>query len=116
MSRRHRPARPKMSENSQASNVLPSISFEASRLKIQRARDHMAELERAISRFVDLQPVQFVTKESGTEAGYVDWELVATAEYPIYLAAILGDAIHNLRSALDLLATDLVRLNGQSPK
>lgn len=36
--------------------------------------------------------------------------------YPTDLALVLGDAIHNLRTALDLLASDLARLNGKSPK
>ena len=30
------------------------------------------------------------------------------------LAPIIGDAVHNLRSALDILACDLAKLNGQS--
>ena len=33
---------------------------------------------------------------------------------PTELSAIIGDAIHNLRAALDLLACELVRLNGGS--
>ena len=33
---------------------------------------------------------------------------------PTELATIIGDAIHNLRSTLDILASDVVRLNGQS--
>jgi hypothetical protein len=33
---------------------------------------------------------------------------------PQFLSAIIGDTVHNLRTALDLLACDLVRLNGRS--
>ena len=33
--------------------------------------------------------------------------------YPVDISLILGDAIHNLRTALDLLASELVQLNGQ---
>ena len=36
--------------------------------------------------------------------------------YPPELALALGDAIHNLRTSLDLLASDLARKNGMSPK
>lgn len=36
--------------------------------------------------------------------------------YPPELALALGDAIHNLRTSLDLLASNLVELNGMSPK
>jgi hypothetical protein len=35
---------------------------------------------------------------------------------PLDFAAIIGDAIHNLRTSLDLLACELVRANGQSDK
>jgi len=41
----------------------------------------------------------------------INWVIESTEGVPITLAPIIGDIVHNLRSALDLLAVELVRLN-----
>ncbi len=35
---------------------------------------------------------------------------------PLALSTVIGDVVHNLRAALDLMACDLVRLNGGNVK
>jgi hypothetical protein len=42
------------------------------------------------------------------------WRVRVREEVPLEFSAILGDSIHNLRAALDLLACELVRLNHQN--
>jgi hypothetical protein len=39
-------------------------------------------------------------------------EVVVTEAIPIHLSTIVGDIVHNLRTSLDLLACELVRING----
>jgi hypothetical protein len=41
------------------------------------------------------------------------WVTKVREEVPLEFSAILGDSVHNLRAALDLLACELVRLNNQ---
>ena len=93
--------------------------FEAPKLKLRRAARHLDELGQDIGAFLGRKPFALVIEQP-------DWW---TASWPIHawtirireavphdLSAIIGDAIHNLRAALDLLACDLVRLNGKSDK
>lgn len=80
-------------------------------MKILRARAHLEELERVWSSYVASNPI--------TARILLDpkpHELVQIhSTPPEMLPAIFGDIMHNLRCSLDLLASDLVRLNGHSP-
>lgn len=89
-------------------NIIP---FFASKLKVERAHQHIQEVERWCH---DLVAVD------GYAAGaYIDAEsrkaslkLVAprfTKVPGVPIAVLIGDAIHNLRSALDYLAADILR-------
>jgi hypothetical protein len=42
------------------------------------------------------------------------WVVRVREEVPVEFSAIIGDVLHNLRAALDLMAVQLVRLNHQS--
>jgi hypothetical protein len=92
------------------------IPFIASRLKLKRADDHADELKSAISDYLSRIPVREIRSQHPADARYMKWELVCVERAPVYLGAILGDAVHNLRAALDLLAVDLVLLNRKSEK
>jgi len=92
-----------------------SRPFEASRLKIARAAEHASSLEREIESYLTRNPVHMnVTRN--VNADYLDWVQVCTEGIPVKLAPIIGDIVHNLRTSLDLLACELVRLNGGSDK
>lgn len=94
--------------------------FEASRLKLERAVRHGNELKWAIDRYLAEKPCVIVVgpypggmaEKFGTRA----WIARIRKPVPPTLAAIIGDLVHNLRSALDLLACDLVQLAGKSTK
>jgi hypothetical protein len=73
----------------------------------------MGDLMTAIGAYLRRSPF-YVEPVVGTTAGTKDWLLHVNEEVPPEFSAILGDAIHNLRAALDLLACELVRLNGQA--
>lgn len=89
----------------------PSTPFLASRLKIQRAAQHVAELQQEIGAYIAREPVRITASLSVAMPGYLDWQIESVESPPPALPAIMGDAAHNLRAALDLLAVDLVRLN-----
>lgn len=91
--------------------------FEAPRLKIARARRHIVELEQATRDYLDSKPVVIVV-ERWSQPFFVPtsaWTARIKRDVPPDLSAILGDIVHNLRTALDLLANDLVRKAERNP-
>jgi hypothetical protein len=94
--------------------------FEASNLKIARARRHLQELETEISSYMARKPFDLVVEEweMNDKVGFVShaWVVRIREPTPKHLSAVLGDIIHNLRTAFDLLACDLVRLKGKNVK
>lgn len=74
--------------------------FEGARLKVERADQHIHALERCLREFTENS---FTTRPhaSGMDITYT---FLAP---PSEVALILGDAVHNLRSALDHLTWEL---------
>jgi hypothetical protein len=93
--------------------------FEASKLKIERATKHLQELDDAISAYFAQKPCIIVVERfPGMELSYGTHAWIARIRHPVppSLSPIIGDVVHNLRAALDLLACDLVRVNRRNPK
>jgi hypothetical protein len=93
---------------------MPQLEpFEGSKLKIERATHHADQLAREVDSFLEERPFRVVLeiRDDGRHA----WTF-RTKPIPKELSTIVGDIVHNLRAALDLLTCDLVRLNGQSDK
>lgn len=92
-----------------------TVPFQASRLKIWRARFHLESLNHEISEYMSRKPahVNIRPAKPPKDAGMVYREVHVTEPIPYHLAAVVGDFIHNLRTALDLLACDLVRMEGK---
>lgn len=90
-------------------DVTPGI-----RAKIERANLHLHELKKEAEAFFESKPYKVVTE---LDAKKVEYVLSAQVErsLPVALGVILGDYVHNLRSALDHLITGLVLLNGEVP-
>jgi hypothetical protein len=88
--------------------------FEASKLKIKRATRHTEELREDIRSFMRRKP--FVLRIEDGGSGQHNWTIRVRRQIPKEFSAIIGDVLHNLRAALDLLACDLVRLNGGNDK
>jgi len=83
-------------------------------VKIQRAKQHLRDLEVARDRFIQSEPYVIVRKPE-TKLGYEGFDLYFMSKIdpiPDEIGAIFGDAIHNLRSALDHLAFQLVDVGG----
>lgn len=90
------------------------IPFRASHLKLERAARHIEEFKQVIDAYV-ARPIafpEFGESEDGilTLKGWKAWPI------PDVLSTIMGDILHNLRAALDLMASELCRQNGQSDK
>ncbi len=81
------------------------------RAKIARAKKHLTDLADATVAFVEAgtQPYSIAVER---EADKVLYRVKDVAEIPAVIPCILGDFIHNLRSALDILVCDLARHNG----
>ncbi len=94
--------------------------FEPSKLKLDRAAEHLREFESAVAAYLNSKPCAIIveafpgglTEHMGTQA----WNARIRNPAPIKLSAMIGDIIHNLRTALDLLVCDLVTINGKSAK
>jgi len=85
------------------------------RLKVSRAKRHIRDLNNEITAYVRSNPYQIVIEQDPNSTQHL-WTLRVRQKVPQEFAGIIGDAIHNLRSALDLLACDLVRMNGGETK
>ena len=88
-------------------------NFYQSRLKLRRAISHINDAEALINEYLEKGPILLSENKNGD---YVNFEFTIIAEPAEMLPAVIGDAIHNLRTALDLLACDLVRRNGKNIK
>lgn len=90
------------------------IPFRASHLKLERAARHIGEFKEVIAAYTERGiafPEFTIAKHGGPDLkGWKAWPV------PDILSVIMGDVIHNLRAALDLMASELCRRNGQSDK
>jgi hypothetical protein len=84
--------------------------FSASRLKMQRAKKFICELEEELRRYRESNPLTASYDFSqNPPVMQISWD--AITDLP---GAIVGDAVHNMRTALDLMASELVRLKQHS--
>ena len=86
--------------------------FLASQMKLVRASVFIAELRSVLDQYVKDDPlsanIEFVVDHPQVS---VSWKGIG-----LLPGAIVGDAIHNMRTALDLMASDLVRINEGNDK
>lgn len=85
-------------------------------LKIEQAKTHLTNLSAASDRFIQSQPFA-VDRKPNPESGYEDFYLYFMSRIepvPGEISLLAGDAIHNVRSALDHLACQLVIANGNT--
>jgi hypothetical protein len=88
------------------------------RSKIERAKKHVRDLEVAVGGLVFSQtthPHVIITEDDPERDHHIVYKIAAVPDVPDEIAAIAGDAIHNLRSSLDLLMSQLIeRRTGQT--
>ena len=86
--------------------------FEGTYLKIERAKKHVNELNLAINVYLERNPFELIIKK---EASKHTWLIKTKEPVPLEFSAILGDAVHNLRTALDLLMFEMVGSKAPNP-
>ena len=82
--------------------------FRQSWLKIERADEHIAELDKNIRDFLDAKPYAVVVNPS-MYAGQQTWSARVRKKIPEKITMIVLHAWHNMRAALDILTCDLIR-------
>jgi hypothetical protein len=91
------------------------VDLRGVRIKIDRAKKHFADLDTAIRAFEARGPYRVEVNKDPHDPSYENYYFRSNATIPDDWSAIVGDCIHNLRSALDLLAVTLVLGNGEIP-
>jgi hypothetical protein len=88
--------------------------FEGPRLKVKRANQHIADLNKAIEAFIKTDFYTFgIENDPNTGDQFLRFKM--TKEPPCELPLIIGDAIHNLRSSLDLAYCEILIAIGETP-
>lgn len=84
------------------------------RAKIERANEHIQDLEARIQAFRGTNPYGVVA-EDDPHSGYRTYKAKVNRPIPGDFSLVIGDALHNLRTALDHLAWQLVESNSAIP-
>jgi hypothetical protein len=94
-----------------------AASMKGPRAKIERAKKHVRELEAALGGLVISKSThpQVIVTELDADTGNLIYKIARVPRVPDEVAAIAGDAIHNLRSSLDLLMSQLVERHTGNP-
>jgi hypothetical protein len=91
------------------------MDVSGARLKVERSRQHIADLQEQVARWLSNAPEPEFTQEA-LDGGLTHVvRLVHVPATPASWSLILGDVLHNLRSALDLLAWQAVIAGGGTP-
>src|ERR1043166_1602152 len=95
---------------------MTSDFFTGSKLKIKRADKHIKELNLMVRSFRKKgghRTEMKLNRQTGEQIiRYASFE---SKEAFDEIAPVIGDIVHNLRAALDLVAYDLVRWSGKTP-
>lgn len=87
--------------------------FENSRLKLHRAKSHLSELAQLIDNHVRASPPEVSITYGQLDNGHEGYRIrMGAPALPRASSAMIGDVIHNLRAALDLMAVELVERRG----
>lgn len=85
--------------------------FDGARLKIERANHHIGDVERQWTTFRTIRTHQ-VVKESSADLTVHTFSMQFVNEFPRNIALCIGDAIHNLRTALDHMTWETIGREG----
>lgn len=85
------------------------------RIKIERAKRHIRELEEEIRAFHARRPYEIIAYDD-PQTGDQVYRVKIKEPVPSCFSGIIGDIVHNLRAALDQLTWQLVIVNKQQPR
>jgi hypothetical protein len=83
--------------------------------KHDRAHEHCGELHDEFERYFADEPVRIESSGFDAVSGWWTFRTVEVKRLPLRPSVIVGDVVHNLRSALDHLVCQLVLFNHQTP-
>lgn len=89
---------------------MPNLS--EAKIKLERAKAHIGELDRNAKEFLASSPFSIEIEEKN---GDLVHRVRIQKTIPREWAAIVGDAVHNIRSALDYMTWQLILRNGSNP-
>jgi hypothetical protein len=88
--------------------------FASPRRKIARAKEHLGNLTREIRAFIDSGAYVQIVEDDSTRPGYTLHKIKLTQKIPQSIEDTAGDAITNLRSALDHACFGVAVASGNS--
>ena len=83
-------------------------------MKLERARKFIGELRTVFDDYAKDSPLS--ARATFDEDGECPHLAISWKGIGLLPGAIIGDAVHNIRTALDLMASELARLNGESDR
>ena len=92
---------------------MPSDPLFSAQAKIRRAKRHLSDLSAEVSAYHGRNPYSIVS-DMDSKPGQELYRFEFTEPIPCEWGSAVGDIIHNLRTALDTLATALVIANGKT--
>jgi hypothetical protein len=101
----------------QRQEVSASASLDGPIAKLDRAKTHFQALNKSIGAFKRSKTHDFIVTKFDPNTGeqVVNLKILKEPKNPEW-GLVLGDMVHNLRSALDHLVWQLVILNGKKPR
>jgi hypothetical protein len=81
-------------------------------IKVERAKHHLGDLQARIEGFREDNPYEAIPYDE-PDTGDLVYKAKIPNQPPLYWSAIIGDCVHNLRSSLDLLVCEMVRVEGK---
>src|SRR5215472_4099024 len=85
-------------------------AFKNAKLKVERGDHHIREYTQTIIAFLQTDFCKVTVEEDGETGNYLV-KVDATAPYPPALPTIIGDAAHNLRTAIDYIIVEFTGLD-----
>jgi len=93
---------------------MTAADFTGAWAKFERAEEHLGVLEARIRAYLESEPIVLDSKPNSNGSSE-DFYFRFVEPIPESLGLILGDCVHNLRSALDHIAMSLAISNGVKP-
>ena len=89
------------------------ISYNGIDLKIARAREHFANLDKQIRDFIKANPYPVQREYDSVSKENIFRVTEDPKELPAELGIVVGEMAYNFRSALDILVNHLIEVNGK---
>ena len=87
---------------------MPLNELRGTWTKIERAREHVRDIEERIEAFKARHPHAVIPRPDGR------FQFDLLEPVPLSWSAILGDAFHNMRGALDIMVNELALARGNT--